>query len=76
MVLQIQEFNCVHFWAIETPDGSTWLLGKCKRCGDEKKFRATPPTKKPIVPKPITVEYVEGESLEELKEEEAKQKDG
>ena len=60
---------CVHHWMIDTPDGSTWLDGRCKKCGAEKQFRSTPQAAKYQVQKFIIVE----ESIEELAEKEAKE---
>jgi hypothetical protein len=67
----IPTFNCVHFWDIAKPDGSTWLPGTCRRCGEKKKFRATIPAK-PSAKKVIVEEEEDVESLEELAEEEIK----
>ncbi len=65
--------ECVHHWDIKTPDGSTWLRGICRKCGNEKKFRATPPSKQ--LTKRSVKEKEEDKSLEELAEEEVKQGD-
>ena len=73
-VVRVELLSCVHWWSIETPDGSTWLPGKCKRCGENKKFRATLPAK-PSAKKVIKEKEKDVESLEELAEEESKQGD-
>lgn len=66
--------ECIHHWDIKTPDGSTWLLGTCRKCGEEKKFRATPPSKQ-ITKRAAKKEKEEDKSLEKLAEEEAGQGD-
>jgi len=65
--------DCIHHWNIAKPDGSTWLPGKCWKCGEDKKFRATAASKKPLTKK--VVEEKDEDSLEELAEEESKQGD-
>ena len=65
--------SCTHWWKIDTPDGSTWLPGSCRKCGETRTFRATLPTKQPIKKK--IIEKDEVKSLEELTEEEDKQGD-
>ncbi len=62
---------CIHWWLIEPPDGSTWLDGRCKKCGEEKQFRSSPAAKKYFVQKFIIIE----ESVEELAEKEAKEEE-
>ena len=34
--------TCIHFWAIETPDGPGGSRGICKRCGESRMFSNTP----------------------------------
>ncbi len=36
--------SCIHWWHIETPNGTSWVWGCCKRCGEVRSWPASQST--------------------------------
>ncbi len=66
----IDEDECIHHWIIESAEkGKAWLDAQCKKCFEERKYKATMLTKyQPVTP-------VKVESLDVIIQDETKKAD-